>query len=84
MGNQSSEVKSQYTGRDGMPLKTTFSSGIQPPVYKDHHTQGPLKVGKKCSLVSRQCCPLRAVNMSGINVDQKKLIYRKNLELVVP
>ena len=84
MANQSSEVKSQYTGRDGIPMKTTFSSGIQPPVYKDHHTQGPLKVGEKCSLVSRQCCPLRAVNMSGINVDQKKLIYRKNVELVVP
>ena len=69
MGNQSSEVKSQYTGREGIPMKTTFSSGIQPPVYKDHHTQGPLKV-KKCKPVSK-CFPLRAVNMSGINVDAK-------------
>ena len=46
MGNQSSEVKLQYTGREGIPMKTTFSSSIQPPVYKDHHTQGPLKVQK--------------------------------------
>lgn len=42
MGNQSSEMKSEFTGSKGISLNTRFSSDIQPPVYKHHHKDGPL------------------------------------------
>jgi len=44
MGNQESEMKSQYTGRPVMSLETKYSSNIQPQIYQHHHTDGPLKV----------------------------------------
>ena len=44
MGNQKSEMKSQYTGRPVMSLETKFSNDIQPQLYRHHHTDGPLKV----------------------------------------
>jgi len=43
MGHQSSEMKSQFMGKMGIPVKTTFSNDVQPPMYSHHHTQGPLK-----------------------------------------
>jgi len=43
MGNQSSEMKAQFQGKEGIPMSTAFSSGLQPPMYNHHHSKGPLK-----------------------------------------
>jgi len=43
MSNQSSEMKSQYTNQKGISLETAFSNDMQPPLYKHHNTNGPLK-----------------------------------------
>lgn len=43
MGLQCSEMKDQFQGKKGISLVTDFSSGLQPPVFIDHHQKGPLK-----------------------------------------
>lgn len=43
MGNQSSEMKAQYTGKPVVPMSRHLCSDLQPPVYRDHHNEGPLK-----------------------------------------
>jgi len=43
MGNQESEMKSEYTGKPVMSLDTSSATDRQPPVYKHHFTNGPLK-----------------------------------------
>lgn len=49
MGNQCSEMKSQYTGRPGVNLDTAYNAGIQPFNLADHHREGNSKVKKKLS-----------------------------------
>lgn len=46
MGNQCSEMKSQYTGRPGVNLDTAYNAGIQPFNLADHHREGNSKVKK--------------------------------------
>lgn len=43
MGNQASEMKSQYTGREGISLDTEFSNDVQPKNFRHHHVEGPVK-----------------------------------------
>jgi len=43
MGNQSSEMKAQFSGRKGVSLETQFNSDIQPLNFRHHHTGGQLK-----------------------------------------
>ncbi|XP_065070735.1 stabilizer of axonemal microtubules 3-like [Rhopilema esculentum] len=43
MGNQSSEMKAEYTGIPGVSMSRHFCNDIQPPTYRHHHTGGPLK-----------------------------------------
>ena len=50
MGNQCSEMKSQYTGRPGVNLDTAYNAGIQPFNLADHHREGNSKVKKKTLL----------------------------------
>ena len=43
-GFQSSEMKNQFQGKVGNPKTTThFSAHVQPPMFRHHHTSGPLK-----------------------------------------
>jgi len=44
MGNQSSEMKSQYAGKPGVNLDTVYNAGIQPFNLADHHREGNSKV----------------------------------------
>lgn len=44
MGNQCSEMMSQYTGRPGVNLDTVYNAGIQPFNLADHHREGNSKV----------------------------------------
>ena len=44
MGNQNSEMKSQFTAREGIPMSRHFSSDLQPPKFRHHNNEGPLKV----------------------------------------
>ena len=44
MGNQCSEMQSQYTGRPGVNLDTVYNAGIQPFNLADHHREGNSKV----------------------------------------
>ena len=44
MGNQCSEMMSQYTGRPGVNLDTVYNAGIQPFNLADHHSEGNSKV----------------------------------------
>lgn len=44
MGNQSTEMQSQYTGRPGVNLDTVHNAGIQPFNLADHHREGTSKV----------------------------------------
>lgn len=44
MGNQSSEMQSQYTGQPGVNLDTVYNAGIQPFNLADHHSEGNSKV----------------------------------------
>ena len=44
MGNQSSEMKAQYTGRPAMSLDPVYNAGIQPFLLSDHHNEGKSKV----------------------------------------
>lgn len=60
MGNQSSEMKAQFQGKEGIPMSTAFSSGLQPPMYNHHHSKGPLKV----SIISK--------NLSGVLYNGKQ------------
>lgn len=46
MGNQCSEMHSQYTGRPGVNLDTVYNAGIQPFNLADHHREGNSKVIK--------------------------------------
>eukprot|EP00794_Sanderia_malayensis_P018208 gene18208-20026_t len=43
MGNQSSEMKAQFTGKTGVSLSRHFSNDLQPSVYRHHNDEGPLK-----------------------------------------
>jgi len=43
MGFQSSEMKAQFQGKPGCPSCTHFSSNVQPPLFKHHNCNGPLK-----------------------------------------
>jgi len=43
MGNQNSEMKSQFTAREGIPMSRHFSSDLQPPKFRHHNNEGPLK-----------------------------------------
>lgn len=52
MGNQCSEMKSQYTGRPGVNLDTAYNAGIQPFNLADHHREGNSKVKKETLLFS--------------------------------
>ena len=54
MGNQCSEMKSQYTGRPGVNLDTAYNAGIQPFNLADHHREGNSKV--KTFLLLFLCC----------------------------
>ena len=51
MGNQCSEMKSQYTGRPGVNLDTAYNAGIQPFNLADHHREGNSKVKKETPLL---------------------------------
>ena len=46
MGNECSEMQSQYTGRPGVNLDTVYNAGIQPFNLADHHREGNSKVIK--------------------------------------
>eukprot|EP00112_Aurelia_sp_Birch-Aquarium-sp1_P001281 Seg1133.2 transcript_id=Seg1133.2/GoldUCD/mRNA.D3Y31 product="hypothetical protein" protein_id=Seg1133.2/GoldUCD/D3Y31 len=43
MGNQSSEMQGQYTGKPGVSMSRHFCSDLQPPTYRHHNTEGNLK-----------------------------------------
>lgn len=51
MGNQSSEMKAEYTGRPVMSLDPVYNAGIQPFLLSDHHYEGKSKVSKGTKLV---------------------------------
>lgn len=48
MGNQSSEMQGQYTGKPGVSMSRHFCSDLQPPTYRHHNTEGNLKVKIIC------------------------------------
>lgn len=43
MGKQSSEMKSEYTARPGVSMSRHFTSDLQPPRFRHHNNEGPLK-----------------------------------------